>query len=141
MQGRSSNEGKPVRRLEFIADEQKLVKTLGLITAKKVLYVANVDEADLHGEGPLVQKVRERAKAEGGGVVPVCGKLEAELAELGEADRKEMLESMGLKEPALATLAREAYKLLGLQSYFTAGPKEIRAWRSPSAPPPRRRPA
>jgi ribosome-binding ATPase YchF (GTP1/OBG family) len=72
--------------------------------------------------------VRERAKAEGGIVVPVCGKLEAELSELAESDRKEMLESLGLKEPALATLAREAYKLLGLQSYFTAGPKEIRAW-------------
>jgi GTP-binding protein YchF len=122
------NEGKPVRGLEFNADDQKLIKSLGLITARKVLYVANVDESDVHGEGPLVQVVRERAKQEGGAVVPVCGKLESELAELGEADRKEMLESMGLKEPALATLAREAYKLLGLQSYFTAGPKEIRAW-------------
>src|SRR5207237_8908846 len=64
----------------------------------------------------------------GGAVGPVCGKLEAELAELGESDRKEMLESLGLAEPALATLAREAYRLLGLHSYFTAGPKEIRAW-------------
>jgi ribosome-binding ATPase len=122
------NEGKPVRGVEFTAEEQKLVKPLGLITSKKVLYVANVDESDVHGEGPLVQKVRERAKTEGGAVVPVCGKLEAELAELGESDRQEMLESMGLKEPALATLAREAYRLLGLESYFTAGPKEIRAW-------------
>ena len=122
------NEGKPVRGMEFDVDEKKLVKTLGLITAKKALYVANVDESDVHGEGPLTQKVRERAKAEGGIVVPVCGKLEAELSELEESDRKEMLESLGLTEPALATLAREAYKLLGLQSYFTAGPKEIRAW-------------
>ena len=104
---------------------------MGLITAKKVLYVANVDENDLHGEGPLVQKVRERANAEGGFVVPVCGKLESELSELPEADRQEMLTSMGLKEPALAALAREAYRLLGLQSYFTAGPKEIRAWDIP----------
>jgi GTP-binding protein YchF len=122
------NEGKPVRGLEFSPEERKLIKSLGLITAKKVLYVANVDEADIHGEGPLVKKVRERAAQEGGAVVPVCGKLEAELAELPESDRKEMLESMGLKEPALATLTREAYKLLGLQSYFTMGPKEIRAW-------------
>ena len=122
------DQGKAVRQLEFTPDEQKLVKGLGLITAKKVLYVANVAEDDLHGESALVQKVRERAKSEGGAVVPVCGKLEAELAELGPEDRKEMLESMGLKEPALASLAREAYKLLGLQSYFTAGPKEIRAW-------------
>jgi ribosome-binding ATPase len=96
-----------------------------------VLYVANVDEGDIHGEGPLVQKVRERATAEGGAVVPVCGKLEAELAELEPEDRGEMLQSMGLAEPALATLTREAYKLLGLQSYFTSGPKEIRAWTIP----------
>src|SRR3954463_4340740 len=123
--------GKPVRSVEFNPDERKLIKSLGLITAKKVLYVANVDESDIHGEGPLVKKVRERAGQEAGGVVPVCGKLEAELAELPEGDRKEMLESMGLKEPALATLTREAYKLLGLQSYFTTGPKEIRAWTIP----------
>jgi GTP-binding protein YchF len=125
------NEGKPVRQLEFAPEEKRIVKGLGLITAKKVLYVANVDEADLHGEGPLVQTVRERAKQEGGAVVPVCGKLEAELAELDPADQKEMLQSMGLTEPALAALAREAYRLLGLHSYFTAGPKEIRAWEIP----------
>jgi hypothetical protein len=126
------NEGKPVRGLEFSnPEDQKLVKGLGLITSKRVLYVANVDEGDIHGEGPLVQTVRDRAKAEGGAVVPVCGKLESELAELPEGDRKEMLESMGLTEPALATLAREAYRLLGLQSYFTCGPKEIRAWTVP----------
>ena len=125
------NEGKPVRGLEFNPEERKLIKSLGLITAKKVLYVANVDEADVHGEGSLVKQVRERAAQEGGAVVPVCGKLDAELAELPEADRKEMLESMGLAEPALATLTREAYKLLGLQSYFTSGPKEIRAWTVP----------
>ena len=122
------DQGKPVRELEFSVEEEKLVKSMGLITAKKVLYVANVAEDDLQGKGPLVQKVRDRAKAEGGAVVPVCGKLESELAELGPEDRKEMLESMGLHEPALASLAREAYKLLGLQSFLTAGPKEIRAW-------------
>ena len=125
------DQGKPARGLEFTPDERKVVKSLGLITSKKVLYVANVDEKDLHGQGPLVQKVRERAAAEGGHVVPVCGKLEAELAELGPDDRKEMLASMGLTEPALATLTHEAYRLLGLQSYFTAGPKEIRAWTVP----------
>ena len=125
------NEAKPVRQLEFAPEERRILKGLGLITGKKVLYVANVDEGDIHGEGPLVQKVRERARQEGGSVVPVCGKLEAELAELAPADRKEMLESMGLKEPALATLAREAYRLLGLHSFLTAGPKEIRAWQIP----------
>ena len=125
------DQAKPVRAMEFDADEQKVLKSLGLITSKKVLYVANVDESDIHGRGPLVQQVRDRAAREGGGVVPVCGKLESELAELDEKDRKEMLESMGLKEPALATLSREAYKLVGLQSFLTAGPKEIRAWEIP----------
>jgi len=125
------NAAKPVRQLEFTEDERKQVKSLGLITAKKVLYVANVDESDLHGQGDLVKVVRDRAAADGGVVVPVCGKLESELAELEPADRKEMLESLDLKEPALATLGREIYKLLGLQSYFTAGPKEIRAWTIP----------
>ena len=72
--------------------------------------------------------VRQRAEEEGGAVVPVCAKLESELAELDDADRDEMLESVGLEEPALAVLARAAYKLLGYQSYFTAGEKEVRAW-------------
>jgi ribosome-binding ATPase YchF (GTP1/OBG family) len=78
-----------------------------------------------------VAKVRERAAAEGGQVVAVCARLESEIAELDEPDRKEMLESVGLTEPALAVLARAAYRLLGYQSYFTAGPKEIRAWTIP----------
>jgi GTP-binding protein YchF len=127
------NAGNPARSIEFTPDEKKLVKSLGLITAKKVLYVANVDETDLHGTGPYVQVVRQRAAAEGSqsGVVCVCGKLEAELSELNETDRIEMLQSMDLKEPALASLARQAYQLLGLQSYFTSGPKEIRAWTIP----------
>jgi GTP-binding protein YchF len=125
-------EGKPVRSLRFDdPEQQRTVKSLGLITSKKVLYVANVAEADALGQGPLATKVREHAAAEGSGVVAVCSKLEAELAELSPDDRKEMLESMGMKEPALATLAREAYRLLELQSYFTAGPKEIRAWTIP----------
>jgi hypothetical protein len=127
------NTGKPARSIEFNVDERKILKPLGLITAKKVLYVANVDENDLHGESDYVKVVRQRAASEGNQsrVVCVCGKLEAELAELGKEDRAEMLASMGLQEPALASLAREAYKLLGLQSYFTSGPKEIRAWTIP----------
>jgi GTP-binding protein YchF len=125
------DQARPVRQLDFTPEERKIVKGLGLITAKKVLYVANVDESDIHGTGDLVKRVRDRAAGEGGAVVPVCGKLESELAELEPADRKEMLESMDLKEPALATLAREAYRLLGLHSFFTAGPKEIRAWQIP----------
>ncbi|MGN6505914.1 MAG: redox-regulated ATPase YchF [Tepidisphaeraceae bacterium] len=122
------DQGKPARGLKLNDEEKKQIKGLGLLTMKRVLYVANVDENDLEGKNPYVQKVRERAAAEGSEVVPVCGKLEAELSELPEGDRAEMLESMGLKEPALATLTRAAYKLLGLQSYFTAGQIEIRAW-------------
>ena len=120
--------GKPARGLTLNADEQLAVKSLGLLTSKRVLYVANVDENDLDGQNKHVAAVRQRAAVEGGNVVPVCGKLEAELSELPEGDRQEMLESLGLKEPALATLPRAAYKLLGLQSYFTAGEQEIRAW-------------
>jgi GTP-binding protein YchF len=125
-------EGRPVRSIRFEDPEQaRIVKSFQLITSKKVLYVANVDEADPTGQGALPTKVREHARAEGSGVVAVCSKLEAELNELAPEDRKEMLEGMGMTEPALATLAREAYRLLGLQSYFTAGPKEIRAWTVP----------
>jgi GTP-binding protein YchF len=124
--------GKTVRSLAITDPEQlKIVKGFSLITSKRVLYVANVDESDPHGTGALAMKVREHAKAEGSGVVAVCSKLEAELNELTADERKEMLESMGMTEPALATLAREAYRLLELQSYFTAGPKEIRAWTIP----------
>jgi len=125
------DQAKPVRQLELSPDHRKLIKSLGLITSRKVLYVANVEESDMHGQSPLVQKVRDRADAEGSKVVVVCGKLEAELAELPEGDRGEMLKSMGLDEPALAKLAHEAYRLLGLQSFFTTGPDEIRAWTIP----------
>jgi hypothetical protein len=124
--------GKPVRQLSFDnPDAHKAYQGLSLLSAKPVLYIANVDENDIHGQGPQVVELRQRAQAEGGVVVPVCAKLESELAELDEPDRLEMLQSVGLEEPALATLARAAYTLLGLQSYFTAGPKEIRAWTIP----------
>ena len=125
--------GQPIRGLNY--DDETRRKTLAelqLLTAKPVLYVANVNEDDLTGQSPPVQRLRERAAQEGGDVVPVCARLEAELAELDEAERGEMLESLGLAEPALATLARAAYQLLGLQSFFTAGPKEIRAWTIPA---------
>jgi GTP-binding protein YchF len=126
------NAGKPAYTVTFDDPEQiKAMKGLTLITAKKVLYVMNVDEDDVNGNGPLCQKVREHAAKEGSEVVAVCAKIESELAELSDADKLEMLQSMGMEEPALNRLARQAYKLLGLQSYFTAGPKEIRAWTVP----------
>ena len=125
------DQGKPVRQMELTPADEKHIRGLGLITARKTLYVANVDETDIHGQGETVQQVRRRAEAEGGAVVAICGKLEAEISELKPEDRGEMLQSMGLTEPALAVLAREAYKLLGLHSFFTAGPKEIKAWEIP----------
>lgn len=125
------NEELPIRTLELDIASKKIVDGYGLMTAKPVLYVANVDENDLAGESAHVQAVRTYAAAHGAGVVCVCAKLESEIAELDPADRQEMLDSVGLAEPALAVLAREAYRTLGLQSYFTAGPKEVRAWTIP----------
>jgi ribosome-binding ATPase len=122
--------GKAARSLLLALDdnERAQVKTFGLMTAKPVLYCCNVGEGDLPKGNAWSDSVRERAAIEGAGVVVLCGKVEAELAELAPSDRGELLASYGLTEPALATLARECYRLLGLQSYFTAGEKEIRAW-------------
>ncbi len=120
--------GNPIRGLHLEEEERRILRSLGMITAKPVLFVANVDEKDPTGSGPLVQKVRDYAKANGGQVVVVCAKIESELAELTPADRAELLKDLGMAEPALNTVARAAYERLGLQSYFTAGPKEIRAW-------------
>jgi GTP-binding protein YchF len=120
--------GKQARTLELSEDDRKVVNGMGLMTAKPVLYCCNVGESDLPSGNAWSDTVKARAQREGAGVVILCGKVEAELAELAEEDRGELLSSYGLTEPALATLARECYRLLGLQSYFTAGEKEIRAW-------------
>ena len=121
--------GKVARTVHFDdADHQKVLKGLNLITSKKVLYVMNVDEDDVNGENELCMKVRAHAKNEGAECVPICAKIESELSELADTDRLEMLQSLGMSEPALNRLARATYKLLGLQSFYTAGPKEIRAW-------------
>lgn len=121
----------PLRSIDLPENDLKLMKSYGLLTLKPILYVANVAEDDLAGKSPLVQKVREHAKKVNAGVVAVCAKIESEIAELDPVDRAEMLEAVGLKEPALHVLAREAYRTLGLQSYFTAGEKEVRAWTIP----------
>ncbi|HMO49954.1 MAG TPA: redox-regulated ATPase YchF [Kiritimatiellia bacterium] len=123
-------EGRPVRMIALSEEQQRAVKNMGFLTAKKILYVANVDEQSLGGNA-YVDDVRAYAEKNGGEVVVVCAKIESELAELEEADRNEMLASLGMVEPALASVARAAYHLLGLQSFFTAGPKEIRAWPVP----------
>jgi GTP-binding protein YchF len=120
--------GKAVRTMSLTDDERKQLTGWGLLTSKPVLYCCNVGETDLPRGNAWSDTVRARAQVEGAGVVILCGKVEAELAELAPSDRGELLASYGLTEPALATLARECYRLLGLQSYFTAGEKEIRAW-------------
>ena len=121
----------PLRKMELDEAERKLVSSFGLMTAKPILYVANIDENDLDGNGSLVGQVREFAGKIGASVVPVCAKLEAEIAELEEADRADMLAGSGLSEPSLALLARETYRVLGYHSYFTAGEMEVRAWTIP----------
>jgi GTP-binding protein YchF len=121
-------DGRPVRTLEFTPDEAKLLRGLQMLSAKPVLLVANVGEHDLEGASDWARAARSAAEAQGAGFVPICAEIEAELAELDEPDRAEMLGSMGLREPALAALARAAYDLLGLQSFYTAGDKENRAW-------------
>ena len=121
----------PLRSLTLDPAEMKAISSYGFLTAKPVLYVANVAEDDLEGKSPLVDKVRERATQAGAGLAVVCARIESELAELEADDRTEMLESLGLTEPALNVLAREAYVTLGLESYFTAGEKEVRAWTIP----------
>ena len=123
--------GNPVRSVEFTPEEEKAARSIGFITAKRVLYMCNVDEGDLPDGGPMVQTVRDYVATHGGEAVVVCAKIEEELVELDDSDRNEMLESLGMTEPALHTVARAIYQLLGLQSYFTAGEKEIRAWTIP----------
>lgn len=127
----SLGQGQPVSAVELTDEQKHELKSFAFLTAKPVLYVANVGEDDLAGESEYVSRMRAYAEAHDGAVTPVCAKLEAELVELDEAERKEMLEALGLTEPALNMLARAAYKQLGLQSFFTAGEKENRAWTIP----------
>ena len=126
------SDGKPARALKLEdPNEAKALRNMTLITSKRVLYIANVDDTDPNGKGPLAAKVRAHAEAEGMEMVPICAKIESELSEMDEADRIEMLRDMGMDEPALAKLARSAYHLLDVQSFYTAGPQEIRAWTVP----------
>lgn len=125
------NEGRPVRELNLSSEQLRLIRSYGLITAKKTLFVANVGEDDIAGTSERVEALRRRAAAEQAPMVAICGNLEAEIAELDEKDRAEMLAAMGLKEPAQAVLARESCRLLGLHTFFTAGPKMVRSWTIP----------
>ena len=119
--------GRPVRTLEIDEGLGKVFRSLHLLTAKPVLYVANVDEGGFT-DNPLLDRVRERAAAEGAEVVAVSAALESEMAELEPEEKAEFLADLGLEEPGLDRLIRAGYRLLGLQTFFTAGPKEVRAW-------------
>jgi GTP-binding protein YchF len=119
--------GHSARSAGLSVDEKALLRDLFLLTLKPVMYVANVKEDGFIGN-PHLERVRERAAREGAEVVPVCAAIEEELAQMDEADRGAFLADMGLSEPGLNRVIRAAYALLGLQTYFTAGEKEVRAW-------------
>ena len=121
------NLAKPVRAMGLDANEKAMLRDFHLLTDKPVMYVANVDESGFT-DNPRLDRVRELAKAEGAVVVPVCAAIEAEISQLDEADRADFLKELKLDEPGLNRVIRGGYALLGLQTYFTAGVKEVRAW-------------
>ena len=121
------NEGKPARLMNLDAEQKLLLKPLCLMTLKPAMYVANVAE-DGFSNNPLLKRLEEFAAKEGAPVVAICASMESEIAELSDEDKKEFLEEMGLHEPGLNRLIAATYKLLGLQTYFTAGVQEVRAW-------------
>ena len=121
------DQGTPVRALEFTDEENALLKPLCLITAKRAMFVGNVAE-DGFSNNPLLDRLKEYADKQNAPVVAICAKIEAELAEMDDADRLEFLKELGQDEPGLNRLIRAGFKLLGLQTYFTAGVKEVRAW-------------
>ena len=121
------NQGKPVRALSFDANEKALIKQLHLLTSKPTMYIANVAE-DGFENNPHLDTVKRIAAEEGAVVVPICNKIEAEIAELEDDEKEEFLTALGMSEPGLDRVIRAGYELLGLQTYFTAGVKEVRAW-------------
>ena len=125
------NAMRPARAVELSAEERLILRELHLITAKPVLYVANLAEDDLEGRHPFVAKVRQLAEAEGAQMVAICGRIESEIAELPAEEKEDFLRELGLPESGLDRMIHAGYQLLGLITYFTAGPKEIRAWTVP----------
>ena len=117
----------PVRMLNLNKEELGDLYGLHLLTVKPTMYIANVDESGFENN-PHLDRVREIAAAEGASVVPICNKLESEIAELDDAEKLEFLQDLGMEEPGLDRVIRAGYALLGLQTYFTAGVKEVRAW-------------
>lgn len=125
------NSGLPARVAGLTEEQQLIIRDLHLITIKPVLYVANVAEDDLNGEHAHVDKVREYAVAQGAEFVMICGKIEAEIAELDASEKAEFLKELGLERSGLDRMIQAGYRLLGLITYFTAGVKEVRAWTVP----------
>jgi GTP-binding protein YchF len=121
------NEGRPVRTLDLNSEEKALIRQLFLITAKPAMFVGNVDENGFENN-PYLDRLREYAAKQNAPVVAICAKLEAEMADMGDEDKKMFLAEIGQDEPGLNRLIRAAFSLLGLQTYFTAGEKEVRAW-------------
>ena len=121
------SEGHPVRGIELSDDEKRVVKTFHLLTTKPTMYIANVAE-DGFENNPHLDAVRQLAVSEGAEVVAICNKLESEISELEDDEKLEFLQEMGMEEPGLDRVIRAGYQLLGLQTYFTAGVKEVRAW-------------
>ncbi len=126
------SDGKPARLTEVPHGEEALFRSFNLLTAKPVLYVANVEEAAAATGNAHSKRVEEMARAEGAGAVVISAEIEAEVAQLPDAEEHEFLETMGLDEPGLDRLIRAGYALLGLITFFTAGPKEVRAWTVPA---------
>ncbi|HEY5682469.1 MAG TPA: redox-regulated ATPase YchF [Sulfuricaulis sp.] len=121
------NSGKPARSLDLSEEEHKLLKPLCLLTDKPLMYIANVNEKGF-SHNPYLDQVEELARSEKSVVVPICARIEAELADMNAEEKQVFLADMGLKEPGLNRVIRAGYQLLGLQTFFTAGPKEVRAW-------------
>ena len=125
-------DGKPVREIKIKDDEETLLKGLQLLTSKPVLYVCNVNESDAAKGNHYSDSVFDMAKKDGAGAVLISAKIESELSQLEDDDQREFLEELGLKQPGLIRMIYEGYDLLDLMTYFTAGPKESRAWTVPS---------
>ena len=121
------DQAKPARSIDLYAEERDVLRPLFLLTMKPTMYVANVAENGFKNN-PLLERVRQHAAAEGAPVVPISAALEAQIADLPDEDKQVFLADLGLEEPGLNRLIRAAYELLGLETYFTAGPKEVRAW-------------
>jgi ribosome-binding ATPase len=124
------NDAKPVRAMGLDKEEMELIKPLCLITAKPAMYVANVSDSGFT-DNPLLDQLSTYAKEQNAPIVAICAAIEAEIADLEDEDKGAFLADMGMEEPGLDRLIRAAFKLLGLQTYFTAGVKEVRAWTVP----------